>query len=133
MKKKLLWMALCVASAASAQTDCSWVIRLSQRTTTVIQDQSAFAAQASAFCQEYAHASASNSSTSVGVSYAGVVAVAAIQPIGAWASDHQSLVVAARSLRRIPGTFVAVHLKPGVLQKPVSVALAIVILSKPLA
>ena len=64
---------------------------------------------------------------------AGVVAVAAIQPIGAWASDHQSLVVAARSLRRIPGTFVAVHLKPGVLQKPVSVALAIVILSKPLA
>ena len=72
MKKKLLWMALCVASAASAQTDCSWVIRLSQRTTTVIQDQSAFAAQASAFCQEYAHASASNSSTSVGVSYAGV-------------------------------------------------------------
>lgn len=72
MKRTLLLAALCLSGAATAATDCSWVIRLSQRTTTVVQDQSAFEAQASAFCQEYASAKSSNSSTNVGVSYAGV-------------------------------------------------------------
>lgn len=72
MNKKILWVALFLTGAASAESDCSWVIRLSQRTTTVVQDQSAFAAQASAFCQEYAQSKAENKSTSAGASYAGV-------------------------------------------------------------
>lgn len=72
MNKKILWVALFLTGAASAESDCSWVIRLSQRTTTVVQDQSAFAAQASAFCQEYAQSKAENKSTSAGASYAGI-------------------------------------------------------------
>ncbi|HEX7893378.1 MAG TPA: hypothetical protein VF447_04240 [Terriglobales bacterium] len=70
--RKLLWMALFSSSAAAAATDCSWVIRLSQRTTTVVQDKSGFEAQANAFCEEYSRAKASNSSTSAGASYAGI-------------------------------------------------------------